>query len=167
MSKEFGGGELLRAVLEAEAVDSMPYFYMLPFTGQNGTAAQMLAQTAALQTENDSCFLMTSIFGLTSSAFLEQAEYVGIFDAGTASAYINGSSTYFSSLAPLIWTNQNSVYAGLLNDSLANCVTLPEYILWGPNSLIGATWLGHNFLGGGPFYKYLVLGGIKYHLKGN
>lgn len=165
MSKEFGGGELLRAMLEAEAVDSMPFFYMVPLTGANGQAPQLSFQTATVQTETDTCFLMTSIWGLASGVFVDQFEYVSVFDAAANDVYMSGASSYFTPGAPFTWTLQNSVFVGLLNDSLASCITLPEYILWGPNSLIGVNWLGKNTISF-TAYRYLVLGGVKYHLKG-
>lgn len=166
MSRAFGGGELLRALLESEAVDSMPYFYMVPLTGSNGFAAALTIQSATIQTENDSCFLMTSFWGFASTTvFADGGEFIGIFDAGTQSAYINSFSNYFSAGAPFTWNDPNTVSMSLVNDTIASCVTLPEYILWGPNSLIGVSWMGHN-ISSNTSYKYLVLGGIKYHLKG-
>lgn len=165
MSKEFGGGELLRALLESQAIDSMPFFYMVPMTGATGSAAALTVQQATIQTENDSCFLMTSFWGISSNIF-GGPEFLGIFDGAQQNAFVNAVSNYFTSGAPFTWSNPNSVYAGLINDSLASCVTLPEYVLWGPNSLISVSWLGANtqtFTA----YRYLVLGGIKYHLKGN
>ena len=164
MSKAFGGGELLRAILESECIDSMPFWYVGLMTGGDGTGAQFKVQTTNVQTEGESYFLMTSVWGIASNAFVDQPEFMGIYDASKYKFEIFAASTYFAT--GLTISDPNCVFVGLQNDSLANCVTLPEYMLWGPNSLIGVTWLGRNQNPVGDTYRYLVMGGIKYHLKG-
>lgn len=160
--KTFGGGEDLRAVMEANAADSMPFFYNVIMTGFDGGAPPFTITTATIQTERDSVFLATSIWGISTNLFINQPEYLGIFDASRQKAFMNAGSHYYSATAPNDFFNSNCVFAGLINDSLASCVTLPEYMLWGPSSLIGVAWLGRNT----GKYRYFVVGGIKYHLKG-
>jgi hypothetical protein len=162
--KTFGGGEDLRAVLESNAVDSMPFFYNAMLTGANGQAPAFSVQSATIQTERDSIFLLTSLWGISSNAFINQPEYLGIFDASRSKVFVDGGSHYYAAAAPNDWFLKNTLFAGLINDSLASCVTLPEYMLWGPSSLIGVAWLGRN--GSSAKYRYFTLGGIKYHLKG-
>lgn len=162
-----GGGELLRAVMAASSLTSSPFFYCVELTGQDGTAATTTIKTTVLQLKSQSYFLMTSLFGLTSNIFVNAPEFIGIYDAANGKPIVNGQST-FAGAGGTPFADLNCAYAGLFNDTLASCVTLPEYILWAPNSLVGVTWMGSNNVGASlQEYRYLVLAGIEYELKGS
>lgn len=161
-----GGGELLRSVITANALSSSPFFYCAELTGSDGSGAAVTTKTAVLQLKSQSYFLMTSLFGLSSNSSVSQPEFINIYDASNQKALINGAAV-FSGPAGAQFANPNSAYAGLFNDTLANCVTLPEYVLWKPNSLVGITWMGRNALDLFQHYRYLVLAGIEYEMEGH
>lgn len=161
-----GGGEILRAVLAANCLSSSPFFYCVELTGADGTATQMTTKTSMLQLKSQSHFLMTSLFGMTSNQALDQPEFINIFDASNQAPLFNGATVY-SGVGGLPIAAPNSAYFGLLNDTLASCLTLPEYVLWEPNSLVGISWLGRNGIYVNfQAYRYLILAGIEYEMKG-
>lgn len=162
----YGGGELLRAVLSATAIKKKPYFYCLELTGQDGTGATTTTTNGLLQLKSDSYFLMTSIYGLSSNQSIDQPEFLDLYDASNMSAFVD-AATVFQGAGGLAFRANHAVYTGLLNDSLASCMTLPEYVLWAPNSLVGIRWLGRNALDALQHYRYLVLGGIEYKMAGS
>lgn len=162
---QFGGGEILRAVLDASSVSKRPFFYSVVLNGAD-PALQTATRNAVLQLQNDSYFLMTAVFGFTTNAFLDQPEFIDIYDAANQQALINAASVY-SGLAGVQFANPNSVYSGFLNDTLASCMTLPEYVLWAPNSLVGVTWMGRANIGLNQQLRYLVLAGIEFKVEGN
>lgn len=164
MTGRFGGGELLRAVLDASSIKKTPYFYCVELTGSDGFGTNFTTKNTVLQLKSGAYFLQTSIWGLSSNTSVDQPEFINLFDAGNQQAFINAASVFQGS-AGNTFANPNTAYVGLINDSLASCVTLPEYILWGPNSLVGVSWMGRNALDLFQHYRYLILGGIEYKMK--
>lgn len=151
-----GGGEILRAVLEASCVSSRPAFYVMSLTANNGVAARA-TERGFFQCLKDRWFLMTSVIptGTESLGFqrIDEDEYIRFYDPGSNQEYV---------LRPDIMPQS------LYNESaLAFSVTMPEYLLWSPASLIGVEWEGRNFnVDTERGFKFLTLAGIEYQMKG-
>lgn len=154
-----GGGEILRAVLSdpSNVVDYQPAFYCLTLNSDNGTGAANATERGFLQMRKDKYFLMTGIVptatqvGGSGTGFLRISlpEKVRIFDP-------SNSDEYF--FKPPIITSL------LAESSLNWMMTLPEYILWEPASIMGVEWTGLNFNGTLDF-KFLSMVGIEFGMK--
>lgn len=156
MSGVGGGAEVLRAVLEASCVNSQPAFYVMSLTANDGVAARA-TERGFLQCHKDKWFLMTGIVptGTESLGFLriDEPEFVRIFDPGGSQEYVLQPDNM-----------QGSLYS---ESALAFALTLPEYLLWSPASLIGVEWTGKNFnVAIERGFKFLTLVGIEYSMKG-
>lgn len=161
-----GGGELLRATMAANCLSSAPFFYCLQITSLAGGGPSPFTNSGMLQTKSDSYFLMTSIFAQISNDGTSAPEFVDVFDASNMKPIVDNPSVW-SGAGAVLSANANSVFAGLLNDTLTSCMTLPEYVLWMPNSLIGVRWMGENHDGDLKAYRYLTLAGIEYKMEGS
>jgi hypothetical protein len=158
-----GGGEILRGVMDASSVWSAPAFYCVTLNAVNGTAAATGTQRAFFQCHKDRWFMQTAMVATAtlgdgaispSVGFerLSAAEFVRVFDPATEDDF---------SFRP------DLMHASLFGDTTSsNPLTLPEYILWEPGSLIGVEWTGINWNVGVPNYKFLTLLGIEYGMKG-
>lgn len=154
-----GGGEILRGVMQKNCIWSRPAFYTLMGISNFSGAATQITQQMQLQCHADRYFMMTAVAASASQQNLaaggafnlnNQPEFISIYDA---------ANTKNLMLNP-------PVQISLWNDNLASCMTLPEYVMWEPNSVIGASWTGINNSGVSG-YKFLTLIGIEYGMKNN
>lgn len=148
------GGELLRGVMEANAVYSAPAFYCIPLNGDDGTVNPTSTVRAFHQLHRELWFLATGIVPtVTASGGFERissAEFIRLFDPVNLQEYAK---------VPL--QMQMTLYG---DSTLNNPYTLPEYLLFPPSSLIGVEWFGNNFNLTTEF-KFLTLLGIEYGMK--
>lgn len=152
-----GGGELLRAVLEASSVYSNPAFYCIPLDAGAVTGATL---RGLLQLHKDRWFMITNVIP-TSTEFdvadpnatgferVSRQEFIRIYDPAD-----NGD---FQRVAFQLQMSE-------IGDTSFNYqFTLPEYIIWGPASLIGVEWQGVGSATAN--IKFLTLAGIEYGMK--
>lgn len=154
-----GGGEILRAVLSdpSNVVDYQTAFYCLTLNSDNGTADARAKEVGFLQMRKDKYFLLTGIVptatqvGGAGTGFLRvsQPEFIRIFDPSNSDEYIFKPPVQMSLLA---------------ESSLNWMMTLPEYILWEPASIMGVEWTGVNMQDTLDF-KFLSFVGIEFGMK--
>jgi len=149
-----GGGEILRGVMERNAVYSNPALYCIPLNARDGTVAATATQRGFLQLHKSLWFLTTSIFPTTTNTprfdRINAPEFIRLFDPANIDNFV------------LVPTEMQGSMFG--DATLNNPFILPTYILWEPGSLIGVEWLGENKAT--TDYKFLTLLGIEYGMKG-
>lgn len=157
-----GGGEILRAILDDQAVHRQYALYNAFIGASSGAPSPTAQLRGSFQCRSDRWFLMTGVFPFWTNGgpsrdwqTLAGAQFIEINDA--------------TNQARLIENNVIRLQIGLMNEALNARMTLPEYVLWPPNALINFAWVGTTTAqagGNGNDVKCLVLEGIEY-LMGN
>lgn len=142
--------EILRAVLDATCAYSAPTFYNVALFQPILGGQTVMRLNGRLQCKADRWFLMT---GATLYSVAGNPRYINLFQFETFNiTNLNTSKTYFLDPANMI--------EGNMGENAMNALTLPEYILWEPNSLIGVDCLSFAFTA--DYFNYVVLTGIEY-----
>lgn len=155
---QHGGDEILRAIMEQNAVYSNPAFYCIPMNAADAAvAADGVTFQGSIKLKMDRWFLMMGMIptGTQTGGFqrIDQPEFIRIFDP------IANNNFAFDP-----FDMQSSLYS---ESALAFSFTFPTYALWEPNSLIGVEWKGHKFQTPPNEFKFLTLVGIEYGMKGD
>lgn len=156
-----GGGELLRAVMDDVSLHRQYTIYN-PFLNACSIAINQAAQLrGTFQCRSDRWFLMTGVFPIWATN--NTGAVPRDFRAGNGNEFIT-----FGDAANRRDAINNPILRlqiGLMNEALNARMTLPEYLLWSPNSLIDISWQGitDQTLNGVSF-KCLCLEGIEYML---
>lgn len=156
-----GGGELLRAVMDDVSLHRQYTIY----NGFLNACSAVVNQTAILrgtfQCRPDRWFLMTGVFPIWATQntgpnardfkTLNGNEFITFADGANRREAVNN---------PIL-----RLQIGLMNEALNARMTLPEYLLWSPNSLIDFSWQGiTDQQANGVSFKCLCLEGIEYLL---
>lgn len=136
-------GEILRAILDEKCSFSAPAFY-----GLTMPVSALATINGYLQCKGDRYFLMTGLafFSVSGGQILynnpSNGVYINVFDP-------NRQKTYFN--------NPLNMYSSFMNGTSTDFFTLPEYVLWQPNDLIGIALSGIATT-----QNYVTLAGIEY-----
>lgn len=151
------GGELLRGVMEANAVYSNPALYCIPLPASTGAAGATGTFRSFLQLHKELWFMATAIIPTATDIVadfgferISSPEFVRLFDPVTQDDY-----------AQLPLDMQATMYG---DSTLNNPYTLPEYLLFAPAQLIGVEITGPNQFPNTEF-KFLTLLGIEYGMR--
>lgn len=150
-----GGGELLRAVMDAAAIGATYALYTVLIATSSATAqGQPKAQKGSMQMKSDCWFLCTGIF--------PQNNYGTAFNE-VVNLTIGSSS---ASLTSSLGVTPPGMTRYLWNETLASRMTLGEYLLFPPAEIINVDWFGQvnqPFVTTPPqTFGFVCLEGIEY-----
>lgn len=152
-------GEVLRAVMDANAVYKAPVFYTIPIPPD--TVAAFHDMNTQLQCKSDMFFMMTGVGVAAFRTDVPSGSYANAnsFNQERLSFYRLNSTGQF------INTPAVSSYC-LLGQNFNAMMTFPEYILWKPSEIIGVNFIGRGLDTLGFQLNYFVtLFGIEYGMR--
>jgi hypothetical protein len=156
-----GGGELLRAVMDDLALDRKYALYNTFLGAANNPASNSQTLRATFQCRSDRWFLMTGVYPFWTNTTVSKT-----FQTLAGNEFIE--LVDMSNQARLVDNAVVRLQIGLMNESLNARLTLPEYVLWPPNALIGIEWQGKVTVSPGNAldFKCLTLEGVEYLMGG-
>lgn len=147
-------GEILRGILDAHSVYSAPVFYDVALTnlGPLGFTPPSAFYVGTATIRSTTKFLMTSIVLRDDSNQITPMPLT-FRRQNTTNQYIDKGP---------ITDDLTEILTVQMNDSLGNCFTLPEYVLWQGDELVHVTTIGRRAIVPGFPIFHAVLIGIEY-----